>query len=140
VTNWTVTLKTAEGDALWTEETGQPSLPFPAPRKALAPGIRYICDVRGAGPLGAEEAQRAFDVAGEDERRAFAECEREVERHVPARVRHLVLAQVALHRGLYAIAQTEAERFARATPGDAFGTETLAAVRRAIGEPSAGGR
>jgi hypothetical protein len=135
VTNWTVTLKTAEGDVVWTEETGQPSLPFPASRKTLAPGIRYICNVRGASPLGAEQAQRAFDVAGEVERRAFAECEHEVERLVPATLRHLVLAQVALHRGLYAVAQTEAERFARAAPGDAFGAETLAAVRRAIGEP-----
>ena len=140
VTNWTVTLKTAEGDELWTEEAAQPSLAFPVARKALAPGIRYICDVRGAGPLGAEEAQRVFDVAGENERREFEECEHEIERLVPARVRHLVLAQLALHRGLYAVAQTEAERFARAAPGDEFGAETLAAVHRAVGEAPPEGR
>jgi hypothetical protein len=135
VTTWTVTLKSAEGDALWTAETGEPSLEFPAARAALTPGTRYICEVRGAGPLGAEDAQRAFDVAGDGERRVFEEMAREIARLVPARVRPLVLARAALHRGLYAVAQTEAERFAREAPGDAFGKETLAAVRRAIGEP-----
>jgi hypothetical protein len=140
VTRWTVTLKTAEGDPVWSAESGEPSLAFPASRAALAPGIRYIFEVHGTGPLGAEDAQRAFDVAGDGERRAFEESAREVERRVPQRVRRLVLAQVALHRGLYAVAQTEAERYVREAPGDAFGAETLAAVRRAIGEPAAGGR
>ena len=139
VAPWTVTLKSAEGDALWSEETGRPSLGFPA-RAALTPGMRYIFEVRGTGPLGAEESQRAFDVAGDDERRAFEEAAREIERLVPMRVRPLVLAQFALHRGLYAVAQTEAERYVRATPSDALGAETLAAVRRAIGEPPPEGR
>jgi hypothetical protein len=140
VTRWTVTLKTDEGDALWSEESAAPSLAFPATRAALTPGTRYLCEVAGAGPLGPESVQRAFDVAGEDERSEFEDAAREIERRVPARVRSLVLAQVALHRGLYAVAQTEAERFARSAPDDEFGRQTLAAVRRATGEPQSEGR
>jgi hypothetical protein len=140
VARWTVTLFTAEGDPLWTAESAAPALAYPAAETALAPGARYLGEARGAGPLGPERARRAFDVASDDERRAFEESAREIERLVPAATRPLVLAQVALHRGLYADAEREAERFLRDAPDDAFGEETLAAARRAIGRPAQDGR
>jgi hypothetical protein len=138
VTRWTVTLRTSEGDRIWSAESDAPSLEFPARETDLAPGARYIWEASGVGPLGVERSRRAFDVASDDERRAFDEASREVERIVPERIRALVLAQFALHRGLYGVAETQAERYLRDAPADAFGAETLAAARRAVGRPTDG--
>jgi hypothetical protein len=134
VVKWRIDLRAAAGDTIWTAETAETTLRYPEAREALRPGTRYIWEASGDGPLGAEAAGRAFDVASDAERASFEEASRVVADRVPERLRPLVLAHVALRRGLYAAAGAEAGRFLQMAPGDSVGLETLAAARGALGE------
>ncbi len=135
VARWRVSLRTAEGDPLWSAESPTASLPFPPGEEDLRPGTRYIWEASGEGPLGREGSRRAFDIASAAERRAFEEAGRVIDARAPAGLRPLLRAHFALRRGLYAAAVEEAEAFLLLRPGDPSGREVLAAARRALGEP-----
>lgn len=133
VARWRVFLRTDDGELLWSAETSETSLAFPAERPELRAGTRYIWEASGEGPLGPEGSRRAFDVASTDERRAFEEAGREIDFRAPKALRPLLRAHLALRKGLYAAAADEAARSLRADPTDAVGRETLAAAERALG-------
>jgi hypothetical protein len=133
VANWRVSLLTADGELLWTTESAEPALAFPAGRADLAPGTRYIWEASGDGPLGPEGSRRAFDVASAEDRRVLDDAGREIDARAPQRLRGLLRANFALRRGCYAAAQTSAEEFVREHPQDVAGRAVLDAARRALG-------
>jgi hypothetical protein len=133
VAHWRVFLRTDDGELLWSADTSETSLAFPADRPELRAGTRYIWEASGEGPLGPEGSRRAFDVASADLRRAFEEAGREIDFRAPKALRPLLRAHLAMRKGLYAAAADEAARSLRADPTDAVGTRTLAAAERALG-------
>jgi hypothetical protein len=138
VTHWRVSLLTADGEPIWTAESAEASLDFPPGPADLAPGRRYIWEAAGDGPLGPEGSRRAFDVASDEERRALDDAGREIDARAPERLRPLLRAHFALRHGCYAAAQSAAEEFVRANPGDSAGRDLLAAADRALGVPDEG--
>jgi len=133
VASWRVSLFTADGERLWSEESAQSALAFPTGRAELAPGKRYIWEAAGDGPRGPEGSRRAFDVATVEERRAFDDAAREIDARAPERLRPLLRAQFALRRGCLVAAQAAADEFVRRNPGDAAGRATLVVAERALG-------
>jgi hypothetical protein len=138
VASWRVSLFTADGEPLWSEESARATLSFPTGRAELAPGKRYIWEASGDGPFGPEGSRRAFDVATVEERRVFDDAGREIDARVPARFRALLRAQFLLRHDCYAAARAAADEYVRENPDDAAGRATLAAVERALGMPDDG--
>ena len=137
IARWKVTLLAADGEVLGSAEAADTALPFPAGTPDLAAGKRYLWEASGEGPLGPVKVRRAFDVAPEPDRRAFADAVAVIRERVPERLRSLVAAHLALRRGYYAAAEEEAAGHLRRFPGDPAGLDALGRARRALGEPAA---
>lgn len=139
VTLWHVTLRTADGETIWTADASAAEFAFPAARPELTAGTRYIWEAAGEGPLGPERSSRAFDVASAGERRDFDDAVREIGERVPSRLQTLVRAHFALRHGFHAAARDAAAEFVRENPKDPAGRAALAAADRALGLPGAEG-
>jgi hypothetical protein len=130
VTRYEVSLEGRDGTTLWTRAAEGTELAYPSDASELARGTTYDWSLAFEGLVGGRtESRRAFAVATPEEARAFEEASHAVEARVAPDLRDLLLAQVALRRGLVA----EAERLARAHlarhPSDEVGRATLRHVR-----------
>jgi hypothetical protein len=134
VARWKVSLLTAAGKRVWTAESAEPSLAYPAAEAALEPGRRYLFEVSGEGPLGPERARRTFDVASVEESAAAVAAAREIADRAPRAAAPLLEAHWLLRAGLAAAAEAPARRAHAADPSSTPARETLHLVLETLGE------
>jgi hypothetical protein len=126
-----VELLTPDGRVIWSSPAptvarrGIVSVPLSEGAPALERGRSFLWRV--AWPQGT--VTEKFQVASDEQRRAWEEAVRTVEARVDVELRPLVLAHAALRRGLWG----EADRWTRALePADDVRRETIEAVRRRL--------
>jgi hypothetical protein len=127
-----VTLFSKDGTRLFARKAKEPRLPHPDP--PLEAGARYVWEVIAKVPGGPEHARRPFAVASEGERARFADAKAEIDARVEPRLRALVLAHWALRGDLVEAARDAARQAAADRPLDDVAAETLAHVRRRLGD------
>jgi hypothetical protein len=120
------------GEPLETITSAGTSHPWPIDLP-VAWGHSYLVEVATEGAFGHAEGRASFRVRTAEEAAAWARATDEVRARVDADVAHLLVAHLALRRGLL----EEAERAARAhiasSPDDARGRAVLEHVERAVG-------
>jgi hypothetical protein len=143
VTEYEVTLHTADLQPRWSRRTAAPPLAFPAGEAPLEPGSHWNWSVAFEGPLGRQrspENGKSFRVVSTEVAKEFAAKRAAVLDQVPAPLQSLVLAHLAAHLKLYREAASAAVAYWHERPGDRVGRETLEHVkRRLLGASAASG-
>jgi hypothetical protein len=138
ITRWSVTLRTSEGNALWSRDAGAvTTLAYPADAEPLVAGALYLGELTGHGPLGETSSRRAFRVAPTSDARAYSEASREIDARVPANLRALVRAHVAIRKGLLGEAERALREALASRAGDPLVRETAHHVLRRLGSSDA---
>jgi|GEM_PF-3284861 len=131
-----VVVADGDGQEVWSRTSDTATLPYPTDAAPLAAGA-YVLEVSARGPLGETTATRAFRVAGDADRAAWARIVLAAEVAVPeADLRDVVLAHAAARRALWLEAEVRAARAALRPAADAVARDTWAWVRRTLGRPA----
>jgi hypothetical protein len=129
-----------DGQELWRRTSDAATMPYPRDVAPLEPGP-HVLEVSARGPLGETTATRAFRVATEADRAAWARIVAAAEAALPdAGLRDVVLAHAAARRALWLEAEDRAGRAAAQPDADDVARDTLAWVRRRLGRPADGPR
>jgi hypothetical protein len=133
VASWRVTVATASGELLLTLEVPEGRASWPADQPPLTAGRTYLIEVAGHGPLGTARGSRTFTVASDAERERFERAAAVIRAEAPASTAELLVAELALHRGLLDQAEAAARAHVGLSPGEPFGTAVLERVTRERG-------
>ncbi len=127
-----IVLRAAGGAVVYRLRARASPLEYPADAPALEPGGQYSWALSGAD-------ERAFAVATDEERAAFESAVAVVRSQAPAAIRDLLIAHLALRRGLLGEAEKAVLDYGEVAPTDPVGHETLALVLRRLGLPEPAG-
>lgn len=126
-------LLTLDGTELHKTRSKTAVLPFPLADRELAAGI-YLWQVTCQSPTGELVDRRTFTVSDPDERRNYRERMQAIAENTSAPLRALLTAHVALRASYFFEAKRACERYYAAVPEDRSAAETLARLRKLVGE------
>ncbi|MCI0589664.1 MAG: hypothetical protein L0323_22845 [Planctomycetes bacterium] len=126
-----IVLRAAGGAVVHRLRAPASPLEYPADAPALEPGGQYSWSLSGAD-------ERAFAVETGEERGAFESAVAIIRSQAPAAIRDLLIAHLALRRGLLGEAEKAALDYGEAAPAEPVGRETLALVLRRLGHSESG--